>query len=272
MLSLSKLLNSDPNEKPLDNLVTDGGFCRVFRTIACVGDSMSSGEHVSLDDEGKKGFNDYFEYSWGQYMARMCGNTVYNFSRGGMTAKEYMNSFADANDCWNPDKAAQAYIIAMGCNDLSTWEPDTIPGEESDVDLNDWHNNKDTFFGNYCKIIQRYKEIQPKAKFFLVTRPSTGTTADAYGKYAEVLKDLIYRIAKLFDNTYVIDLYTYGPVHDSEFCKLFYMSGHMGAAGYLVSAQITASYIDYIVRHNMEDFKQIGFVGKGGLHNVNYKW
>ena len=29
-------------EKPLDNLVTDGGFCGIFRTIGCVGDSLSS--------------------------------------------------------------------------------------------------------------------------------------------------------------------------------------------------------------------------------------
>lgn len=271
MMELSKIINLDPNEKPLDNLVTDGGFCRIFRTIACVGDSMSSGEHVSTNEKGEKVYNDYFEYSWGQYMARMCGNTVYNFSRGGMTAKEYTESFAQNNGYWEPCKAAQAYIIAMGCNDLSTWEPNIIPGDVSDIDLNDWRNNKDTFVGCYGKIIQRYKEISPNAKFFLVTRPQTGTTEDSYSKFAVLLRDLIYKIADVFDNTYIIDLWQYGPVHDKEFCKLFYMAGHMGAAGYLVSAQITASYIDYIIRHNMDDFRQIGFVTRG-IHNENYKW
>ena len=29
----------DPNEKPLDNLVEDGGFAKIFRRIAYVGDS-----------------------------------------------------------------------------------------------------------------------------------------------------------------------------------------------------------------------------------------
>ncbi len=33
----------DENEKPLDNLCTDGGFVGIFRTIACVGDSLSYG-------------------------------------------------------------------------------------------------------------------------------------------------------------------------------------------------------------------------------------
>ena len=32
------------NEKPLENLVTDGGFTGIFRTIGCIGDSLSSGE------------------------------------------------------------------------------------------------------------------------------------------------------------------------------------------------------------------------------------
>ena len=31
------------NEKPLDRIVTDGGFCGIFRRIACIGDSLSSG-------------------------------------------------------------------------------------------------------------------------------------------------------------------------------------------------------------------------------------
>ena len=29
------------NEKPLDRMVTDGGFVGIFRTIACVGDRKS---------------------------------------------------------------------------------------------------------------------------------------------------------------------------------------------------------------------------------------
>ena len=31
-------------EKPLDNIITDGGFVGIFRTIGCVGDSLASGE------------------------------------------------------------------------------------------------------------------------------------------------------------------------------------------------------------------------------------
>ena len=95
----------DPEEKPLERMVNDGGFTGIFRTIGCIGDSLSSGEFESTDPEQtQKGYHDYFEYSWGQYIARAAGCKVWNFSRGGMTAKEYWNSFAEANDYWNPDK------------------------------------------------------------------------------------------------------------------------------------------------------------------------
>ena len=70
------------NEKPLEYIPADGGMVGVLRTIGCVGDSLSSGEFESTNLEGGKGYHDYFDYSWGQYMARMAGVTVRNFSRG----------------------------------------------------------------------------------------------------------------------------------------------------------------------------------------------
>ena len=73
-------------ERPLDSIVTNGGFCGIFRRIACIGDSLSSGEFQSYENEAH-GYHDFYEYSWGQYMARDAGCTVYNFSKGGMTAQ-----------------------------------------------------------------------------------------------------------------------------------------------------------------------------------------
>ena len=83
----------DPNEKPLDNL-TDCGFCGILRTIGCVGDSLSSGEFETIDENGKRHYYDLFDYSWGQFMGRTLGSKVYNFSIGGMSAKQYCESFA----------------------------------------------------------------------------------------------------------------------------------------------------------------------------------
>ena len=75
------------NEKPLDKLVDGYSHTSIFRTIAFIGDSLSSGEFETRDENGKTGYHDLFEYSWGQYIARKNGLKAYNFSRGGMTAK-----------------------------------------------------------------------------------------------------------------------------------------------------------------------------------------
>ncbi len=99
-----------PGVKPLDSIPADGGFAGIFRTIGCIGDSLSSGEFESLDEAGNRGYHDMFAYSWGQYLGRLVGAQVLNFSRGGMTAKEYMESFAEQNDYWNPDKQRDSQL------------------------------------------------------------------------------------------------------------------------------------------------------------------
>lgn len=38
----------EKKDKLINNLVSDGGLCPIFRTIGCIGDSLSSGEHVSM--------------------------------------------------------------------------------------------------------------------------------------------------------------------------------------------------------------------------------
>lgn len=248
----------DENEKPLDRLdVQDGGFTAIFRTIACVGDSLSSGEFESLDENGKKGYHDMFEYSWGQYIARAAGCKVYNFSRGGMTAQEYIDGFAEKNGFWDKDKAAQCYIIALGVNDL--FGRHMPVGCVSDIAENRKANLR-TFAGFYGAIVQRLKEIQPDAKFFFMTIPRSNRDAE-YEAEADKHAELLYAITARFDNSYVIDLRKYAPVYDAEFKKQFCLGGHMSPAGYILTARMVMSYIDYIVRHNMRDFKQVGFMG-----------
>ena len=256
-MDIQKFLG-DENEKPLDRITGDGGFCSIFRTIGCVGDSLSSGEFESVDESGKKHYNDMFEYSWGQFIARMTGSRVYNFSRGGMTAKEYCESFAQDKDFWNPDLACRAYILALGVNDVLN--QNMTLGSTDDICREDWSKNQPTFSGWFGQIVQRLKAIQPDAKFFFVTCPPSGGDAQKELR-ADAHAALMYRFAEFFDNSYVIDLRKYGPTYDAAFREQFYLGGHMNACGYALTAKLIASYIDYIIRHNMKDFAQIAFVG-----------
>ena len=262
-MNINDIITLDKNEKPLDNLVSDGGFCSIFRTICCVGDSLSSGEFEGTDDEGNLTWYDFYEYSWGQFIARAAGCKVYNFSRGGMTAKWYCETFADENGLWAKDKAGQAYIIALGVNDLNL-PANNIIGTTADVCLDDYTKNADTVTGWYARIIQRYKIISPDAKFFFVTLPRNNKTAEdavkttkRYFEFNKILREF----TKIFDNSYVIDLERYYPIMDDEYRDKFNLGGHCNPMGYILTAKAISSYIDYIVRHNYADFKQVGFIG-----------
>ena len=251
------------NEKPLDKLVDGYSHTSIFRTIAFIGDSLSSGEFETRDENGKTGYHDLFEYSWGQYIARKNGLKAYNFSRGGMTAKEYIENFAETNGFLDKEKACQAYVIALGVNDI--YNQNMEIGCVEDVDTGDYRNNKPTFVGYYAAIISRYKEISPDAKFFLVTFPNTDTP-ERDDKTHGMIKAL-YELAKCFDNSYVINLYEYGPVYDSGFEEKFFLYNHMNPSGYILTARIIDSYVDYIIRHNADDFKTVGFIGT----DIKYK-
>ena len=256
-MNLEEFIKNE-NEKPLDNIVSDGGFTSIFRTIACIGDSLSSGEFESLKEDGGHVCHDMFEYSWGQFLARMCYSKVYNFSRGGMTAKEYCEGFAESNGFWNPKYASQCYIIALGVNDIICQSQEL--GSANDVDFLDYRNNKKNFAGYYAQIIQRLKKIQPRAKFFLMTMADEGEN-DSRIKDKQAHAELLYDFAGKFDNTYVIDLLKYAPKYDKRFHENFYLIGHLNPMGYALTAKMIASYIDYIIRHNMQDFKEVAFIG-----------
>ena len=245
------------NEKPLDRLVDGYSNTSIFRSVAFIGDSLSSGEMETRDAEGNKGYHDLYEYSWGQFIARKNGFKAYNFSKGGMTARGYLEIFAEREGLWDKEKACQAYVIALGYNDLYIRNFEI--GDISDIDDNDWRGYKPTFTGCYGAIVQRYKEISPDAKFFFVTLP-----VSEFEQRHEItleMRERMYALAEHFDNAYVIDLYEYAPPFDAEFKKKFNLYGHLNPMGYLFVARIIDSYIDYIIRHNIGDFRKVGLIG-----------
>ena len=221
-----KSIFENNDEKPLDNIPADGGYTAIFRTIACVGDSLSSGEFEADNGNGGSSYHDMFEYSWGQFMGRY----------------------------WNPKYAAQCYIIALGVNDLLCQKQEL--GSPGDITVED----KKTFAHYYAEIIEKYKKIQPRAKFFLMAMPSGGEK-DGNLEIKKKYLSLLNAFAEKYDNTYVLDLFNYAPEYNAQFKEKFYLRGHLNPAGYLLTAKMTAAYIDYIIRHNMKDFKEIGFIG-----------
>ena len=256
-MNVNELLYVQQGEKPLDRLAVNGGFAAIFKTIGVVGDSLASGCLEYRKEDGSFGCVEDPFYSWPEYIARNTGATIRRFSQTGMTAHHYVNTWAEQNGYWNPDLACQAYIIALGVNDIFSHMKEV--GSVSDLNAENPANSKDTFAGYYGRIILRLKEIQPKAKFFLVAMPREGDHNDVKRK---AHRDLLAEFAKAISNVYLIDLYTYGPEFNKEFMDVF-EPGHLSPAGYLLSARMIESYIDYIVRANHDDFREVGFIGTG---------
>ena len=68
-------------------------------------------------------------------------------------------------------------------------------------------------------------------------------------------------MAARFDKTYVIDLRKNAPVYDAAFKEAFFLNGHLNPCGYIITAKMVMSYMDYIIRHNMDDFREAGLIG-----------
>lgn len=240
-----------PEDIPLATINETAGLLSCFLNVGCIGDSLASGESVYKNDDGSTGYADLYKHSWGQYLARMTGNTYYNWSSGGRTTSSWLSS-SYATQCFDGQHKCEAYIIGLGQNDRN--QNITI-GTLTDIDKSNYENNSNTYYGNYGKIIQKIKEMQPKAKIFVLTDPQEATETKGYNT-------AVRTISTLFDDVYLVDLYTYGKeLYSSGIIAECNRSGHYNAMAYREMALIIASYIDWIMRHNVSDFSQIEFIG-----------
>lgn len=222
-----------------------------FIKFGVIGDSLASGESVA-NNGGTNQYIDNYDYSWGQFIARNHGMTCVNFSKGGATTRSWLNPASDWGlpKLLNPDNKCNAYIIALGVNDPS------IPGylgSVADIHLDDFKQNADTFYGNYARIIGYIKQVQPKAKIFMLTMPSD------WGDYLTAIRT----IAGLYDkDVYLIDLNRdYYNEFTSGFISQCKRQGHFNSIGYnYIGELLYDAFTDYMY-NDQKDFDQIEFIG-----------
>ncbi len=249
-----------PGEKPLDNIKPTCGFAGIFKEVGVIGDSLSAGEFESRGRDGNILYHDMYEYSWPAVLERLTGTVYRNYSRGGMTAKEYYESWAGENGFWQWN---QAYIIALGNNDVFVVNHPT--GSAADIHTENPEANPDTFFGNMGRIVSRLKKIEKDARIFLVSMQRRGEIQG--DPVICAVTEEMKKMCRLFSFTYLIDMTRYGPVYDEEMRKTFALGFHPNAVGYYSYALMVGNYIDYIIRQNPEDFFEVPFIGK----NLKYR-
>lgn len=225
-----------------------------FHKFGVIGDSLASGESVAIRD-GQAVYVDNINYSWGQFIARKHGMACINFSSGGLNTRTWLSS--QLSRLRNSDNKCNAYIIGLGVNDYSLGS--SYIGTSADIHVNDYTLNADTFYGNYGKIISNIKEIQPKAKIFILTCPNqTEPEARDYS----ALNTAIREIATLFTNVYVIDLASnYNDSYVDGFFKDQLRGGHYNAIGYNYISELMFKWLSTYMHNNYIEFREIEFIG-----------
>jgi len=252
---IKDLYKLDKNEKIFERTVESGGLTSILMNVCAIGDSLSSGETELLHKDGNRSYYDKYEYSWGQFMARDSGIKVTNLSHGGQTAINLLDEDKNGAGYFTEKYKANAYIIALGVNDLFGLNQEI--GEASD--MND--DTKNTFAHYYGTIIKKMKELEPNARFFFVTMPKEYTDNEEWKEKKKKHAILLNEFTKIIPHSFVLDLYNEAMEYDKEFKDLYYLNGHLNAAGYLFTARLFESGIDYIIRHNMNEFREFGLMG-----------
>lgn len=241
--SYSSLNDSSSNDSIFDDLGID-----CFLNVGCIGDSLASGESVSSDGTRK----DFYQYSWGQFLSRITGNKYYNWSKGGFTTRDWLDS-EYATECYDGDHKCECYIIGLGQNDCNR----SVPiGSLSDI-TGDPDSNPQTYYGNYGAIISKILSIQNRAKIFVLTDPNQNVETSGYN-------EAIRQIASRFDNNvFLIDLYAnagskYNPIFKDP--NLF-KRGHGNAISYRIMASILMDEINKYMRSHPSNFSDIQFIG-----------
>ena len=245
-------------DQTIETTTSEPELYRSLLKVGAIGDSLASGE-CAYKLGGVDRLVDIYKHSWPQYMARMSGNAYINFSKGGMNTRTWLTNEKGYPLASQSENICDAYIIGLGVNDANNLGLEYL-GTSNDIDTSDYTNNEDTFYGNYAGIIQRMQELQPKAKFFLLTMPRTTTL---YQTFNEAIRD----IATILDNCYVIDL----EEHASEFGtgsfdNLNARNGHFNAIAYNNIAIQISKLISKYMYENYTEFSQVEFIG------TDYEW
>ena len=281
-----KILAASVQNEVYTNLITGGG--NTTYTI-----SLSSGRNIVISYPsdnvpqilfGSTFVQDMYDLSWGQQMARLLGSAGYNFSVGGEYCKRWC--IGEDNDRrWQEAQTSlkDAYTIALGVNDRGYWLDGATsvvnypcvtayPNQNqygaltitkadvlADIDLDDYTNNADSYAGWYAGIIQRIKSVRPDSHIFCITNPGEGGGEE----WNQTIRLVVEIMQEKYGNTiWLIDLATYNP-NTQEINANCNLNGHWSAFGYLYAAYEISTYIDWLIRNNIDAFRGSSLIGTG---------
>lgn len=209
----------------------------MFEKFGIIGDSYASGEVVLT------GYNDYYNVSWGQILARMTGTKCINFSSGGLSTRSWLTA-EKGLQLLNSSEVQQLYILVLGINDYYGLGSSYL-GTKSDIE-----SKADTFYGNYAKIIEAVKTKAPNSKIVIFT--IVGTT-EIINNFNKAIKELAtyYGIPCIDQNS--------DPLYTNEYYTGKMLQGHPVATVYSAMAKANKRLVEKCMKTEHNYFKN--FIG-----------
>ena len=243
--SLIKIRYAEPNrDAVLDFTYHQADYAEVgmFPKIGVIGDSFASG--VLYNPLTGVYTSTNYNISWPQIMGRKEGVDVTNFTEGGLYTKTWLEDTDHGLPALLADEAQNLYIISLGINDArAITDEDMSLGSISDINLSDYTQNQDSFYGNYGRIIGNILAHAPKAKIICLSVARTGQRhMDTY----------IKEIASAYNVPYVDltdDDYFTSPMFESSI-----VNGHPLAYGYAGMATAIIKLIKKCIVENLYYF------------------
>lgn len=228
-----------------------------FRSIGVIGDSLSVG-YINEPSTGTV-TNRAIYYSWPQYMARKTGQHIINMGQSGYNVLTWMSSssygWVDLN---KEENYCQCYIIGLGVNDSSDSGRGVPLGSLDDIDLSDFNNNGETYYGGYAKIIQRSRAIRPNSIFLCLTNPRPTTAGKQYN---QAIKDVVEYLGD--EKVFVVDLYNnnYRKYYETPYFlstdRASVNQSHYSPVGYEAMVPVISKACSDVMREHMNIFSQL---------------
>ena len=253
---LGGIIPDDTN--PLSVVKETAGFTSILHRIGVVGASLTNGGH-------NKTIGDFpleagREYSWTQRLARLCGITCFNFGQSGYWCKYWLDDNGGYYSAVaEPTNKCDAYIISFASNDADPTKADYPLGTISDVHVGNESQNGASYYGYLSQVIARCHEVQERAYLFVLTYPHDYSSLEQNG-YTQAMRDIVTLYKNSNYKIYLIDYATYGMSFTDALAKGYARGTHYVGMGYQYMTYEICTYIDWIIRHNVDDFKDIAFV------------
>lgn len=267
---------------PCYPLISGRSKASIFKSYTVIGASFECGCIEYKKQDGTTGQITDREHSWGAIFCKDNNALYKNYAIPGCNMKGWCTGAMDNGFDYrvsdpknyaahgipaleNDTTPTEAFIVNITDNDFQSGKTQYPLGSASAISTTSYDANisLNTHAGYLAAILCKIKEKQPRAYIFVATiRKGNGST-DAN----EIEKSVALR----FDNTFVLDMHTYGlDWSNAEFKKRYMIGNHPNYNGHLALADQFNTYIHHVIQSNPIAFRSAQFVGTDYYDKNNY--